>query len=254
MNNSTDQPRIVAIVQARLGSTRLPRKVLRDIAGKPMLDRVMERVDRSRCIDAIVVATTTNPADQPLIEYCLAKGWLLSRGSERDVLDRYYFAAKEYHADIIIRITSDCPLVDPELIDEVVNVLLEQPAIDYASNSLEPRSYPRGLDAEAFRRSALAIAWAEDKNPATREHVTPMLRSSPRFQRVRVSSDNDHSSLRWTVDTPEDLRVVEWIYQQLGGSGFSWREVLQLLEEWPEVSAWNRGVEQKFVQNETGQE
>jgi spore coat polysaccharide biosynthesis protein SpsF (cytidylyltransferase family) len=163
--------RTVAIIQARMGSTRLPGKVLMDLAGEPMLVRVVNRVRRAERLDEVVVATTASPSDDPIFEGCRQRGWAVERGSEKDVLDRYYRAARAHHADVVVRITADCPFVDAGLIDQVVGAFLGG-GYDYVSNVLEPRTYPRGLDVEVFRFSALEKAWQEDRDPSWREHVT----------------------------------------------------------------------------------
>jgi spore coat polysaccharide biosynthesis protein SpsF len=244
------KPRTVAIVQARLGSTRLPGKVLRDLAGEPMLARVVHRVRRAESLDEVVVATTTEPADDALAALCTARGWPCFRGSADDVLDRYYQAARAHRAELVVRVCSDCPLIEPELIDRVVRELLDRrPPADYACNVLPRPTYPLGLDVEAFWFEILSVLWREDRNPAWREHVTPFLYHHPeRFAIHGVLHDRDLSALRWTVDTPEDFELVRRIYAAFGHDGFSWQEVLTLLEEnlqWLEV---NRQVQQKVVE------
>lgn len=236
-----------AVVQARTGSTRLPRKVLADIEGKAMLDRVVERVTSADTIDGVIVATTHQPTDDAIIDLLTSHCHVqVVRGAESDVLDRYRDAQRACGADVIVRITSDCPLIDPGLIDDVVGALEE--GIDYASNTLEPRTYPRGLDVEAMTSEALEEAWRRDDDPAWREHVTPYLYRNPgRFTLRRVSHGRDLSHHRWTVDTPEDLELVRRIYRHLDEGAFGWREVLQVLETHPEWSDLNRHIEQKQV-------
>jgi spore coat polysaccharide biosynthesis protein SpsF len=239
----------VAIVQARMGSTRLPGKVLQDLAGEPMLARVVNRTCRAKTLQEVVIATTTNMVDDVIVKLCEARGWSWFRGSEEDVLDRYYHAAKKYQADFIVRITSDCPLIDPEVIDHVVQEFLErQPEVDYASNTWPRRTFPRGLDTEVMRMDVLERAWREDRNPAWREHVTPYIYRNPdRFRIHNVVSPVDYSAMRWTVDTQEDLAFVRQIYDYFGHDRFSWREVLKVLEEHPEWVEINRGVRQKRI-------
>jgi spore coat polysaccharide biosynthesis protein SpsF len=241
--------RIVAIIQARMGSSRLPGKVLLDLAGEPMLARVVNRVRRAQFLDEVVIATTTEPADDPLATLCAARGWPCCRGSRDDVLDRYYRAAQEFGADIVVRITSDCPMIEPEVIDRVVRELLDRhPPPDYASNVLPRRTYPRGLDVEVFRFETLKLMWQEDDNPAWREHVTQFLHHHPeRFVIHDVLDDRDLSAMRWTVDTPEDLEFVRLIYGAFGHDHFSRHEVLALLEGQPQWLELNRGVQQKVV-------
>jgi spore coat polysaccharide biosynthesis protein SpsF len=242
--------KVVAIIQARTGSTRLPGKVLLDLAGEPMLVRDMNRLARADTLDQVVVATTVKPADDGIVDLCQERDWSCFRGSEEDVLDRYYRAAKAHEADAVVRITSDCPLIEPQVVDKVVNAFLErQPGLDYASNTAPERTFPRGLDIEVMRFDALERAWREDDNPAWREHVTPYIRRHPElFESYSVLNDEDLSRMRWTVDTPEDLAFVRRIYEHFGHDQFSWREVLTLLEKYPEWLAINRDIKQKHIQ------
>jgi spore coat polysaccharide biosynthesis protein SpsF len=246
---------IVAIVQARLGSTRLPGKVLEDLAGEPMLARVVERAGRSESLSSVVVATTDRPEDDRLAELCSARGWRCHRGSAEDVLARYVGAAAASGADVVVRLTSDCPFVDPEVIDRVVGAFLSaRPAVDYAANVLPPRSWPRGLDTEVFTAAALARADHEDADPASREHVTPYLYRHPeRFRLLPVPCETDLSAQRWTVDTPEDLAFARRLYEHLD-EGFGWRDVLALLDEHADWAELNRHVRQKEIDPAAGAE
>jgi spore coat polysaccharide biosynthesis protein SpsF len=241
--------RIVAIIQARMGSTRLPGKVLQDLAGEPMLARVVNRTCRATTLQEVVIATTTSALDDAIVKLCKARDWSWFRGSEEDVLDRYYRAAKEYQADLIVRITSDCPLIDPEVIDQVVKAFLErQPEVDYASNTWPRRTFPRGLDTEVMSIDVLERAWREDSNPAWREHVTPYIYRNPdRFRIHNVLGQVDYSAMRWTVDATEDLTFVRQIYDYFDHDGFSWHEVLKALEEHPEWLEINRHIQQKVI-------
>lgn len=239
----------VAIIQARMGSTRLPRKVMLDLAGQPMLVRDVNRVRRARTLDEVVVATTVKSDDDVIADLCESLGWLCSRGNEQDVLDRYYRVAVERVADVIVRLTSDCPLIDPDVIDLVVSEFKRlHPQLDYLSNTLPRRTFPRGLDTEVFSFRALEQAWRDDSNAAWREHVTPYIYRNPDIFKISgVASEVDYSEMRWTVDTPEDLEFARRIYTHFGDDDFSWRDVLALLEErrdWIEI---NRHVEQKAV-------
>lgn len=241
--------KVTTIIQARVGSTRLPRKVLLPILDKPMLWDVVQRTGQARLVDQVVVATTTNDSDQDIVSLCESEQWPYYRGNEEDLLDRYYQAALQYNADIIVRITSDCPLIDPGLIDEVIDCfLVEQPRVDYVSNTLPPRTFPRGLDTAVFSFAALERAWLEDTNPAWREHVTPYIYRNPeKFQLKGISNAVDHSGMRWTVDTEEDMRFVRKVFEYFGHGDFSWRDVLQVLgdhEEWLKI---NNHVSQKVV-------
>jgi spore coat polysaccharide biosynthesis protein SpsF len=236
--------KIVAIIQARFGSERLPGKVLKDIAGEPMLARVVNRTQRASALDDIVIATTESVLDDVISELCESKSWKCFRGSELDVLERYYQAAVATQADIIVRITSDCPFIEPEVADLVIRECLNrQPSLDYASNTLPPRTFPRGLDTEVFRFDVLERAWREDQDPAWREHVTPYIYRNPEsFSLYGVSNDVDYSTMRWTVDTPEDMAFVRCVYDYFGHDHFSWREVIAALEEHPEWGDFNQDV------------
>lgn len=231
-----------------MGSTRLPGKVLRDLAGEPMLAHVIGRLARSETLDEIIVATTTRPADDAVAALCVSRGWTYTRGSEADVLDRYYRAAVESEADIIVRITGDCPVIDAGVVDRVVREFLaRQPEIHYASNVVPVRSFPHGLDTEVFTFAALKRAWREDGNPAWREHVTPYLYRRPDLFRTHcVTHSDDHGTVRWTVDTHEDFARVERIYRHFGHGRFTWLEALASDQAHPEWQV-NRHVHQNVV-------
>jgi len=241
--------RIVAIIQARMGSSRLPGKVLMDLAGEPVLVRCVNRICRARSINEIVVATTSKPADDAILNLCRQQNWPCFRGSEEDVLDRFYHTAIKWRADVVVRITSDCPLIEPIIVDQVVQDFLKrQPKVDYVSNSLPPRTFPRGLETEVIGLNVLERAWREDQNPAWREHVTPYIYKNPAlFQIYSVTHARDYSHMRWTVDTSEDLDFVRRIYDHFGQDLFSWEEVLALLEVHPEWLEINRHVQQKVI-------
>jgi spore coat polysaccharide biosynthesis protein SpsF len=240
--------KVAVMIQARMGSTRLPGKVLADLAGEPMLARVVVRASRSGTASRLVVVTSTSAGDDVIETICAQRGWACFRGSEEDVLDRYRQAAVHFSADVIVRITADCPLIDPEIIDRVLEEFLREGTIDYASNVLAPRTFPRGLDVEVIGRSALERAWREDSSPASREHVTPYLYRHPEMFRLRrVANDEDLSSQRWTVDTAEDMTLAGQIYTAMGHDSFSWRDVVGLLRRHPEWLDINRHVKQKEV-------
>jgi spore coat polysaccharide biosynthesis protein SpsF len=235
--------RVVGIIQARMGSTRLPGKVLRPLAGEPMLARCVGRLQHARTLDQVVVATTTGPEDDAIVDLCRARGWAWFRGECDDVLDRYYRAARQFNASVVVRVTSDCPLLSPRLVDRVVGAL---GSADLASNVIPHHTWPRGLDTEAVRMDALERAWREDANPATREHVTLYLKRHPeRFRLVEVNNEEDLSEMRWTVDTPDDYTFASRVYRHFGHDGFSWREVLALVRSHPEIAELNRHVQQK---------
>jgi spore coat polysaccharide biosynthesis protein SpsF len=239
--------RTVAIIQARTGSTRLPGKVLLPLLGVPALTHVVRRLARATRVDEVVVATTTLPGDDPIVDLAAREGWPITRGSEMDLLARYLDAARAHGAEQIVRVTSDCPMIDPGLVDLVVDAL-ERRGVAYASNSLAPRTYPRGLDAEAFTLEALLQADAADLDPASREHATPYLWRHPElFRHARVAHDVDLSGHRWTVDTPEDYELVRRIFDAFGRDDFNWLEALAVVEAHPDWSELNRHIEQKRV-------
>ena len=242
--------RVVAVVQARTGSTRLPRKVLEPLAGEPMLARVMGRLARAETLDAVAVATTDQPADDVLEALGAERGWTVVRGSENDLTSRYVLAARETDADVVVRVTSDCPLIEPAVVDRVVRALLADGRADNATNVLPHHTWPRGLDAEAVRREALERVDLEDDDPAWREHATYYIRQHPeRFRTVRVQNP-DHpgpNERRWTVDTPEDLAFARAVYDHFGHDRFSYADVLEALAAHPEWEALNAHVEQKPV-------
>jgi len=237
----------IAIIQARMGSTRLPGKIQADLLGEPMLYRVVTRVQRARSLDDVVVATTVEPGDDGVVAMAERYGWQVFRGSQDDVLDRYYGAAGRFDADVVVRITSDCPLIDPGHVDEVVGTFLErQDELDYLCNFYERRTYPRGLDTEVFHAAALERTWREARTTACREHVTLYMREpASGFRCAGVFHAEDLSALRWTVDTAEDLALVRWVYESFGCDDFTWRDVLDLVERHPDEAAVNAHVQQK---------
>lgn len=241
-------PRIVIIVQARMSSTRLPGKVLLEVLGKPLLEYQIERLRRVRQADQIVVATTINAADDPITALCMRMGVPFWRGSEHDVLARYHDAARAHRAEVVVRVTSDCPLIDPSVIDATIaHYLRHRAQLDYVSNSLE-RSFPRGLDTEVFSFDALAEAFAEAVDPAEREHVTPFLYRRPqRYRLGNVACREDLSRHRWTVDTPQDFELIDRIIGALHPilPQFGLWDAAAWLKGRPELCALNAHVEQK---------
>jgi spore coat polysaccharide biosynthesis protein SpsF len=240
--------RVVAIIQARMGSTRLPGKVMMPLAGEPMLARVVERVRRTVGIDETVVATSVLPEEQPLVALCRRLDVRCVRGSALDVLARYHQAAVESAADTIIRITSDCPLISPAVTGRVLAAFREGGS-DYCSNCHQ-RTYPRGLDTEVFSRAALELAAVEAREPSEREHVTPFIWRRPeRFRLAEVVDQVDRSSLRWTVDTPDDYVLTQRIYDAFlpHDPTFDYAEVVSLLDRHPDWSSLNAHIEQKKV-------
>ncbi|MEY8763045.1 MULTISPECIES: cytidylyltransferase domain-containing protein [Clostridium] len=241
---------IVCIVQARTGSTRLPGKVLKKICGKTILEHDIDRLKRSNGIDKIVIATTTKEQDDIIVE--IAEKALVGyfRGSEQDVLSRYYYAAKQYDADIVIRVTSDCPLIDPKIIDNMVEKfkrLNKTENIDYLSNKIKP-TYPRGLDVEIFTFKALEKCFKEADKDYEKEHVTPYIYLNPdKFKFKNYENKKDYSKFRWTLDTKEDLELIEIIYNNLykENSFFYFEDILKFVLDNPEVSIVNENVRQK---------
>jgi len=239
--------RVVAIIQARMGSTRLPGKVLKDLAGATVLERVVSRLRRCRLVNEVIVATSTEPADDVILTECQRLGTDAFRGSEQDVLDRYYRAAQQARAEVVVRITSDCPLIDPGVSDKTIQAFLtDRP--DYASNALE-RTYPRGLDTEVMTFGALESARTEARQACQREHVTPFLYQHPeRFKILSVRGDHDYSQYRWTLDTPEDLEFLRAVYaRSVDQQELTWQDVLNIVEQEPELAEINRHVVQKTI-------
>ncbi|HRY85837.1 MAG TPA: glycosyltransferase family protein [Candidatus Omnitrophota bacterium] len=235
----------VAIIQARMGSTRLPGKILNDLGGRPMLSHVVERTSRAKHLDGVVVATTLLGPDDVVAEYCRRSKIPCFRGEEADVLDRYYQTAKFFGIKTIARITADCPFIEPVIVDKMLEIF-QSDLYDYVSNTIAPRTFPRGLDAEVFSFSALEKAWKNDKNPAWREHVTPFLYHHPElFKAFVFKNDQDLSDMRWTVDTAEDFEFAKKLYAAIGHNRFLWTDILRLLQKNPDWPRINQNVEQK---------
>jgi len=241
------RPFTVVLIQARMSSARLPGKVLADLAGRSMLARVVRRVRRAGLVDRVIVAASESGEDEPILAECRRLAVDCFRGSEPDVLDRFHRAAEASRAEIVVRVTADCPLIDPCVMDRTICAFLEARP-DYASNTLQ-RTYPRGLDTEVMTAAALACAWREATQPYQRVHVTPYLYGHPeRFRLLSVTGEADHSSGRWTVDSPEDLQFVRAVYERLARDDeFSWRDVLELLDQEPSLADLNRHVRQKHL-------
>ncbi len=242
--------RTVAIIQARMNSSRLPGKVLLDLGGEPMLVRVVERACRARTLDDVIIATTTDPSDDPLEALCREKGYAVFRGSMFDVLDRFYGAAKQAQADVIVRITADCPVIDPQVIDDVVDAFHRKGA-GFACNRLPPpwkRTYPIGLDTEVCSFAGLERAWKEAELPFEREHVMPFFYDQEgRFKVVVVDHDPDYGAYRWTVDTPEDLELLREIFRRFPDDTFTWLDVLALVQREPGLAKINAAVKAKVA-------
>ncbi len=233
----------VAIVQARLGSTRLPGKILKPILGEPMLARMLERVKRAKKLDAIIVATTDTSEDDATAELAQKCGVKVFRGNEDDVLDRFYKAAQEAGADVVMRLTGDCPLMDPSVIDEVVTHFQEaRGAIDYCGS---PSNYPEGLDTEIFPFAALEEAAREATLPSEREHVTPYIKNHHERFRSEVwqEGERNDSTMHWSVDTQADFDFVTNIFEQHypTNPSFNKDDVLALIAQKSELLEINKG-------------
>jgi spore coat polysaccharide biosynthesis protein SpsF len=256
----------VAIVQARMSSSRLPGKVLLDIAGKIMIQRVIERTLRARTLDSVTVATTTDRSDDPIAAFAVSMGVPYTRGSLHDVLDRYYNAACSHNADVIIRVTADCPAIDPALVDQAVKTLLDG-GYDFVANRLPPpfpRTFPIGLDVEVCTFAALEQAWIEADQPFHHEHVMPYIYegthlapltshlstgTSPRgFKIAQLHHQPDYGSMRWTVDTPEDLEFMRKVFDTLKDKNdFTWYDLLAVVQKHPELMKINVQVRHKTM-------
>jgi len=263
--------RVVAIIQARMSSSRLPGKVLLDIAGGSMLARVVARTSGATSVDQVFVATTTDASDDPVVARCDSMGIPYTRGSLHDVLDRYYQAASQAQADVVVRVTGDCPVIDPDLIDDCVNTLMEG-SFDFTCNRLPPpwgRTYPIGLDTEVCTFAALEKAWNESTETFHREHVLPYLYEgveltpesrtlatgvSPRgFKIAQLHHTTDFGDYRWTVDTPKDLTFIREVFLRLAGKpDFTWHDVLEIIQKEPELAKINANVRHKAMTDVDG--
>ena len=242
-------PGVAAIIQARMGSSRLPGKVMKDIGGEPMLYRVVVRARRAQSVGLVIVATTTDESDDPVAEFCQSRGIPCFRGDPYDVLDRYYQAAVLFEVHTIVRLTADCPVIDSAEIDRTVDAFAAA-GVDFAANRLPPpwkRTTPIGTDTEVVTFDALARAWREAEAKYAREHVMPYLyEEDGRFEVLLVDHDPDLGHLRLTVDTPEDLVLIREIYTHFGNTDdFSLEEILALLEQQPELLQVNAAVSHK---------
>lgn len=255
----TEHTTVIAIVQARMGSTRLPGKVLMPLAGIPVLTHVLNRVKAAARISGVMIATTLSAVDDPVADLAKQSGVEVYRGSENDVLDRYYQAALRYNPGHIVRITADCPLMDPAVIDLVIERHLAEGA-DYTTNTFLP-TYPDGEDVEVFTFTALARAWREARLPSEREHVTPFLRVPGRFRTASVTIEPAVNK-RWTLDEQSDYEFISGIYAELYDSSrplFGMKEILSLLQRQPEREHVNNSISrnegyQRSLRNDPRQE
>ncbi len=239
--------KVVAIVQARMGSTRLPNKVMKKICGVPMIEHLLNRLSYSKELDQIIVATSIDERNKKLIDFVNKLGYVCEQGSENDVMSRYLEAAKKHQADIVVRITGDCPLVDPLLVDKLI-LEFKSLSVDYFSN-INPPTYPDGLDVEIFRLSALELACKETANLFDREHVTPYLRRNAKFIQASSQNEEDLSNLRWTVDELSDFEVIDAVFKAFSPrTDFTWKEVYALYKNRPKLFEAN----QQLIRNEGG--
>lgn len=239
--------KVIAFVQARMSSRRLPGKVLAPIAGEPMLTRVLSRTCRARSLAEVWVLTSEDESDNPIGMLCEELGTPCFRGSLEDVLDRFVQAARIAEPDIIVRITADCPLVDPEVIDRTVEVLISNPEVVYAATRMPGRrTFPVGIDVEAFRREALERSADIALERYQREHVTPWFYDGSQAEPIlHVESERDLGRHRWTVDTPEDLAFIRALWRLLPSDDASYREIADILEKHPELLAINASIRQR---------
>lgn len=242
--------KIGAIVQTRMGSTRLPGKVMLDLCGKPVIDHVIDRLKQSKLLNEIIIATTALEADRVIVGQAKKNKVKWFCGSEDDVLSRYYYAAKENNLDTVVRITSDCPLIDPVLLDKIVEFYISNnyTLVTNAGNNLTQRTFPRGLDVEVFSFRVLEDAFYNATKSHQREHVTPYMYESYGKDIYYYKNDMDYSNLRWTLDTNEDFELIAIVYDKLYDrydGKFGFEEVLDLMKMNPELCRINANVEQK---------
>lgn len=230
----------IALIQARMTSSRLPGKVLQDVNGKPMLLRVVSRTQQAKTINLVAVITSTHESDDAIERCCIENSVPFFRGNLDDVLDRYYQAARHFQADNVVRITADCPLLDPTIVDKVVNAF-NGGTYDYVSNTIEC-TYPDGLDTEVFRFAVLEKVWREACLKSEREHVTAHIYNHPEIFRLCGAKHTENlSALRWTVDTPSDLEFVRAVYAGFTDDRFGMEDVLRFIKEHPEAGVLNAG-------------
>ena len=231
----------LAIVQARMGSTRFPNKVMLPINGVPLIELLLHRLSLAKLVDHILVATSTATGDKQLAAHVRRLGYEVFEGSENNVLDRFYKAAQPHRPDMVVRITGDCPLVDPELVDAIIASFAPR-NVDYLCNG-NPPTFPDGLDTEVFTYSALEQATRDAKTSDELEHVTPYIRESGRFTAENFFNDNDYSRERWTVDEPADLAVIDAVFRHFSPRiNFGWLEVISLRKQHPEIFESNQDL------------
>ena len=240
--------RTLIIVQARMTSTRLPGKVMKIVCGKPLLEHLINRLKKVKCADQIVIATTVNETEDIIVELCKKLDISYYRGSEEDVLGRYYEAAVEYGGDVIIRITSDCPVIDPDVVSYLIDFYMRNlKKYDYVTNTLK-RTYPRGMDAEIVSFKALKEAHFNAYDPLDREHVTPFIRNRPtQYHLHNIKYSSDLSRYRLTVDTSEDMELIRRIFESLyvENPEFTMKDILSKMAANPEWEYINAHVKQR---------
>lgn len=235
---------IVCIIQARMSSTRLPGKVMLPLSGHPVIAHVFNQLSFSKQISKCVLATSLDITDDTLEKWAVESGRLCFRGSLNNVLERFYFAAQEYEADVVARVTADCPLIDPDVVDKVIAGFLDG-KFDYYSN-INPPTFPDGLDIEVFSFSALRKAFQEAKLDSEIEHVTPYLRNHPELFRVgNCESNKNYQDLRWTLDNKEDYELLKKVFEDLHSNGgyIHWQDVITYLHNHPSVKRINEHIE-----------
>jgi len=237
----------IAIIQARTGSTRLPGKILMPLGGIPVIKLIIDRIKKCTEIDDVILATTVHERDDPVAVLCNELKVRCFRGSESDVLDRYYSAAELFELrddDIVVRITGDCPLIDPEVCDNVI-ALLKSSDADYVSNTVT-RSYPDGLDCEAMRYAALKESWQEAGSEYEREHVTQYILKHPKIFKIEnYTYHQDFSYMRWTLDEPEDFEFIGAVVDGIGNNDFTMTDILTFLDKQPELLSINAAINRK---------
>lgn len=234
-----DLKNVDAIIQARMGSSRLPGKVMMKLLNKPVLWHVVNRVKKSKNINRVIIATTIEAEDDAIEDYCLKHNFELYRGSSEDVLDRYYKCAVEFGIDNIVRLTADCPLHDSEVIDKILGEYLKG-EWDYVTNVME-YTYPDGLDVEVFPFYVLKDAWEKSKLPSEREHVTPWIRNNTSYQKLNVLAYKNYPNCRLTLDYPEDYKFINAIYNGIGSDLFSLDQIIDYIIKHPQINMLNTG-------------
>lgn len=236
------KPKVVALIQCRMGSTRLPQKVMMDLQGKPVIGKIHDRLKYCKTVDQTVICTADTPQNEPIVKYAQENGLDWHAGSENDLVDRVYQMAKRFGADVVVRVTADCPLVDPQLVDQLVQAYLDDPTLEYITNILPP-TYPDGLDLDVISFRALEKLWNRSRGDAFKsEWINHDLRNNPDvYKTKKFNLDRDLSSMRWTVDYPEDMELIREIFKRLSPNGevFYMDDILKLLEENPELGEIN---------------